>query len=745
MAIFTVQCRLDAWGETPESREAIRRYIWEFMAETYTPLVNELISEVAEHPAFKTWQQEGSLDSGALMTLWKSLKKEPRFKGLPDRLLVSARLMVHYTYDAWIALQNEKQTKLDKNIRWVEVVKSDAELVQISGCNLDTIRARAKELLAQINTQNQTQQTTDRRVRKRKASNSSTANQAKSQFIPEAKQNFNGSAEENNKSTTNQVPEIKYKTFDTLFNTYYMSSDILQKCAIAYLIKNKLKVNNKEEDLKKFTKIVRQKKKKIERLQEQLKSRLPKGRHWIGNEFLDNLEAFGIPESETEWFSLQSALLREHNFLPYPIRFGSSDDLSWSKQLKISNNSNLIKENSESEKIRERICVQFKGLKEVIFEISCDRRQLPLFQQFLKDWTIYSQNTKEHTSSLFLIRSATLIWEDTKKMKNRQKRQNENKIVNQKSIDSQQEELKKIFQKEIDGEEQPWNRYQLFLHCTVASEFLSKEGTQQLGQKKQELALKAIATLEQKILELEKEGKSTKNDRESFSRKQGTVRRLNNLDNPFERPSRPLYQAQPNILLGVSLGSSKLATATVVDVTTEKVLECQGVRCLLGDNYKLLTRKRYLHEMHSHLRSKAQKRGAKNLLREAELGEHIDRLIATAIIALARKYQASTIVLPNMKDYTEKKQSEIEAFAEQECSGLKFVEKRFTKAQSVKLHQWSYGRLSEIICQQASKVGIAVEIGQQPIHGSSQEQSRAMAIETYHSRKNSLKTKNLRS
>jgi hypothetical protein len=740
--MFTVQCRLDARGETPEIREAIRRCIWEFMAETYTLLVNELISEVAEHPAFETWQQKGSLDSNALKALWKSLKEEPRFKGLPDRLLVSARLMVHYTYDAWLALNQKKQTKLDNNIRWVEVVKSDAELLQISGCNLDTIRAKAKELLAQINTQSQTQHTTDRRVRKRKVGNSSTANQATSQSMPDAKQKSNMRGEENNKSNTTKT---NYQTLDALFNAYYATDDTLQKCAIAYLIKNKRQVNDKEEDLKKLTRLIKQKKKKIERLQKQLESRIPKGRQWLGNDFIDNLKAFGIPESEVEWFSLQSALIGEHNFLPYPILFGSSDDLIWSKQLKISNNPNLIKENLESEKSRERICVQFKGLKEVIFEISCDRRQLPLFQQFLKDWTIYSQNPKEHTSSLFLIRSATLIWKDTKKTKNRQKRWNKNKSVNQKCIDPQQEELKQLVQAGINEEEQPWNRYQLFLHCTVATEFLSKEGTQQLGQKKQELALKAIATLEQKILELEKEGKSTKNDRESFSRKQGTVRRLNNLDNPFERPSRPLYQAQPNILLGVSLGSSKLATATVVDVTTEKVLECQGVRRLLGDNYKLLTRKRYLHEMHSHLRSKAQKRGAKNLLREAKLGEHIDRLIATAIIALARKYQASTIVLPDMKDYTEKKQSEIEAFAEQECSGWKCVEKRFTKAQSVKLHRWSYSRLSKIICQQASKVGIAVEIGQQPIHGSSQEQSRAMAIETYHSRKNSLKSKNLRS
>jgi len=735
MGIFTVRCRLDAWGETPESREAIHRCIWEFMAERYTLLVNELISEVAKHPAFETWKGKGSLDSDALKAVWKSLKEEPRFKGLPDRFLVSARLMVHYTYDAWLALNQNKQTKLNKNIRWVEVVKSDAELVQISGCNLDTIRAKAKELLAQINTQNQTQQTNDRRIRKRKVGNSSTANQATSQSMPDAKEKSNRREEENNKSNTTKTSKTNYQTLDALFNAYYATDDSLQKCAIAYLIKNKRQVNDKEEDLKKLTRLIKQKKKKIERLQEQLESRLPKGRQWLGNEFIDNLKAFGIPESETEWFFLQSAILGEHNFLPYPILFGSSDDLIWSKQLKISNNQNLIKENLESQKSRERICVQFKGLKEFIFEVSCDRRQLSLFQQVLKDWEIYSQNTKEYTSSLFLLRSATLIWEETKKVKSRQKRQKNTKTVDQFFFDNPKENLKQLVQAEINEEEQPWNRYQLFLHCTLDTRFLSKEGTQQLGQKKQELALKAIATLEQKILELEKEGKSTKNDRESFSRKQGTVRRLNNLDNPFERPSRPLYQAQPNILLGVSLAASKLATATVVDVTTEKVLECQGVRRLLGDNYKLLTRKRYLHEMHSHLRSKAQKRGAKNLLREAKLGEHIDRLIATAIIALARKYQASTIVLPDMKDYTEKKQSEIEAFAEQECSGGKCVEKRFTKAQSVKLHRWSYSRLSKIICQQASKVGIAVEIGQQPIHGSSQEQGRAMAIETYHSRK----------
>ena len=47
-------------------------------------------------------------------------------------------------------------------------------------------------------------------------------------------------------------------------------------------------------------------------------------------------------------------------------------------------------------------------------------------------------------------------------------------------------------------------------------------------------------------------------------RKQSTLTRLNN---PFSRPSQPLYQDQTHILVGVALGLDKPATAAVVDGT----------------------------------------------------------------------------------------------------------------------------------------------------------------------------------
>ena len=66
-------------------------------------------------------------------------------------------------------------------------------------------------------------------------------------------------------------------------------------------------------------------------------------------------------------------------------------------------------------------------------------------------------------------------------------------------------------------------------------------------------------------------------------RKQSTLARLNN---PFPRPSQPLYQGQTHILVGVALGLDKPATAAVVDGTTGKAIAYRSVKQLLGDNYQ---------------------------------------------------------------------------------------------------------------------------------------------------------------
>jgi IS605 OrfB family transposase len=182
------------------------------------------------------------------------------------------------------------------------------------------------------------------------------------------------------------------------------------------------------------------------------------------------------------------------------------------------------------------------------------------------------------------------------------------------------------------------------------------------------------------------------------------------------------------------LGLDKLATAAVVDGTTGKVIAYRSIKQLLGDNYKLLNRQRYQKRASSHKRHKAQRKGASNQFGDSELGQYLDRLLAKSIVTLARTYQAGSIVLPKLDDMRELVQSEIQARAEQKIPGYIEAQEKYAKQYRVNVHQWSYGRLIDNIKAQASKDGIVIEEGKQPIRGSPQEKAKDMAIAAYHAR-----------
>ncbi|MFW6296331.1 MAG: hypothetical protein ACOC04_03985 [Halothece sp.] len=78
MSQITIQCRLVA-------SEATRHQLWQLMAQQNTPLINELLKQVAEHPDFETWRQKGKLPGGIVSQLCKPLKKDSRFSGQPSR------------------------------------------------------------------------------------------------------------------------------------------------------------------------------------------------------------------------------------------------------------------------------------------------------------------------------------------------------------------------------------------------------------------------------------------------------------------------------------------------------------------------------------------------------------------------------------------------------------------------------------------------------------------------------------
>jgi hypothetical protein len=632
MSVITIQCRLVAPEETLQ-------HLWELMEKKNTPLINELLEQLSKHPDFETWLQKGKLPTEVVKTLCNSLKTHPCFAGQPGRFYSSAIALVDYIYNSWLALQQKRQRKIEGKERWLSILKSDGELEQESGCSLEVIRAKASQILSQVATQSDSHQNQPPKRKKTK------------------------------KGNANKAPSI---VFNQLFDSYGKAKNSLRRCALAYLLKNDCQISEVEEDLEKLAHRRHKKEIQVERLKQQLKSKLPKGRDLTTQKWLDALEVatHNVPKDEDEAAAWQAELLRKSNPVPFPINYGSSTDLTWFKNEK------------------GRICVKFNGLGKHSLEIYCDRRQLHWFQRFLEDWQIDHDNKQQYSTGLFALCSARLVW--------------------------------------LEGKEKgfPWNVHRLTLHCSIDTRAWTSQGTELIRSEKIAAADKEISNKEQKDDLNEKQ-------QDRLQRKYSERERLNNT---FPRPSKPLYQGQSSILVGVSFGLEKPATVSVVDVTKGKVLACRSVKQLLGDNYKLLTRQRQQQQSSSHERHKAQKRGAPNEFGESELGQYVDRLLAKAIVAIAKTYQAGSIVLPKLGDMREIVQSEIEARAEQKVPNYKEGQQKYAKQYRVSVHRWSYGRLSQCIHESAAKVGIAIEIGQQPIRGSPEEKARDLAIAAYHTR-----------
>jgi len=581
------------------------------MAERNTPLINELLEQIAQQPDLKTWRKKGEMPAGTIKQLCQPLRTDSRFIGQPGRFYTSAIARVDYIYKSCLKIQQQLERKRDRQTRWLGMLESDEELVNQSGCTLEVIRTKASEILAPLSSKN----------------SSPTSNSAKGK---------------NNKKRQTSEPNCSIS--ETLWQAYDKTKDILIRSAICYLLKNRCKVPDQEEGKEKLAKRRRQTEIRISRIEAQIASRLPKGR-----DLTTNLK-----------------------LLPFPVVYESSEDLAWSKNQK------------------GRLCVRFNGLGEHTFEIYCDQRQLKFFQRFLEDQQIKRESKNQHSSSLFTLRSGQIAWQQG------------------------------------NGKGDPWDIHHLTLYCTLDTRLWTAEGTEQVRQEKADKIAKTLTKMKE-------QGDLDDKQQAFIKRKNSTLARINN---PFPRPSLPLYQGQPHILVGISLGLEKPATAAVVDGTTGKVMIYHSIRQLLGDNYKLLNRQQREKQRQSHQRHKAKRRRAPNQFGESELGQYVDRLLAASIVTLAQIYQAGSIVLPQLGDMRELVQCEIQARAEQKILGYIEGQRNYAKQYRVNVHQWSYGRLIENIQVQAAKIGIAIEQGQQPVRGSPQEKAKEIAIAAYHSRLN---------
>ena len=309
-----------------------------------------------------------------------------------------------------------------------------------------------------------------------------------------------------------------------------------------------------------------------------------------------------------------------------------------------------LKNQIEGSRPHGRDLIRFNGLSQHTFQIYCDRRQLHWFQRFLEDQQIKKEGKHSHSSGLFTLRSAKLAWKQDK----------------------------------AKGE--PWNANRLILYCTMDTRFWSAEGTEQARQEKEAKLLETITNMKEK-------GELTANQQAFVAGKQSTLAKLHN---SFPRPSRKLYQGKPNIILGVAMGLDKPATVAIVDGETGDAIAFRSIKQLLGKDYQLLNRQRQQKQELSHLRHKAQKRSADNQKGESNLGEYVDRLIAKAIVELAKQYQVNAIAVPKIEDMRESIQSEIKAKAEAKIPGYEEGQKKYAKQYRINVHNWSYGRPATI-------------------------------------------------
>jgi len=410
MSIITIHCHL-------HTTEAIRRLLWQVMAESNTPLISALLRQVAEHPDFDTWQTNGSVPIKTVRAIAEPLKAH--YPPQPGRFYASAYQMVSYTYESWLAIQKKTKLRLDGKRHWLLIFKSDAELLELTGLSLESLRQSARKVLSELSTQPTTDSPPDTQTKPPKAKS------RKSQKQP----------------STAQDKDLIGK----LFKAYAATDDLTQHGILAYLIKNGGTLTDEAETPEAFAHRLHRKQTDIAQLEDRLQARLPKGRDLTGDTFIDTLliAQQQEPEDVAQMRDWQAKLLMRPADLPYPIRYDSSTDMMWKPddQGRITVNFNGLEKflkNSDPE-----VKAWLKEHKEYPFRIQCDQRQLPYFQRFLTDWQAYQADQANYPAGLLTISSAMLAWRKSKK-----KRKGE-----------------------------PWNTYQLALYCSFDTRLLTAEGT----------------------------------------------------------------------------------------------------------------------------------------------------------------------------------------------------------------------------------------------------------------------------
>jgi hypothetical protein len=651
-----------------QSSEDVRQHLWQLFLIS-SALIDELLDRLSQHPNFQTWLQQGNLPDDDLKACWLGLKTSPLYdEKLPGRFFSSVQSMVKTTYASWLALHQQKQRRLNGLNRLTKIVYSDETLLEMCDVSFAQLQANAESMLSKI----------DKEI----------ANSEK--LLSRINLLFTKHGE---------LPE----------------EDIIGRSAIAYLIRHGCKIESKIESTEKFKNWFRKKRKETRRLEKQLAGHFPKGRDVQDKTLISCLENINRDDfaDDLEYMLWHNPISRNAPPLPHPIKF-SNTDLRW---VKLYRRQYKCKRAASGEVIEwieltQRLFVEFNGLTKgsnYVFEVYCDRRQLPMFQHFFKDYQLSSKSkhkdndrTEKYSSGLFVLRSADLLWE-------------------------QQESQNRYRSETLSPQtaDEPWNTNQLYLHCAIETDLLTAEGTSKIQQQKLQKANNTIA-------------KQLKNDNPSVKQQQSLKSNqtsLAALTRSLPRPSSQIERVNPQIIVGLIFDPVKPIYLAVVDVITGKTIAFLSTRQLLGDKYPKLSEYRLKQQQNSNHRRKQNQQRQFHQPTESTQGEHLDRLLAKAVIQVAQEFKAASIVLPPVNNSIEKIQSELEAYAEEEIPEDIETQQKLNRKKSVVIHKWSYNRLSGYIRSNAAKLDIAVEMGALPSPGTPPMQAAEIAISAYNSRK----------
>ncbi len=326
-----------------------------------------------------------------------------------------------------------------------------------------------------------------------------------------------------------------------------------------------------------------------------------------------------------------------------------------------------------------------------IFEICCGRRQLPIFQIFLEDWQLYQGNEKEYSLDMVLLRSASLVW---RKCKESSSKEAANSLM---------------------------DAYEPYLKVTIDIDNLTTEGAGVIRDEK----LKDVERRIQNYGKLAEDKDLTPNQKTNLKQLKS---RETGLGNCFPRPSKPAYEGNANIAIGISFCRQKVIAAAIVDLKKGKAIVYRTAQQLLGKDYSQIPEYRHRQRTNRNKRRKLQLQGKNASITEAGQGVHLNRVLAKAFVRLAEEYNAGVIVLPKTDGLREIIQSGIEAMAEQKYPKDKSRQRQFLKEYRISVHNWDYFRLRRSIEERAAKVGIPVKVGCQPSKGYLPQKAQQVAL-----------------